>query len=104
MEHCFEEENQDKTLLADHKAKVKWELAMKKKQEKGKGKDTETRKQVQLKKMETQLKYIRNHHMSNQGEKIGIVNTLWYQSSSDEDNGFISQDLEYTTDTSVSYT
>jgi dUTPase len=44
MEHCFEEENQDKTLLADHKAKVKWELAMKKKQEKRKGKDTETRK------------------------------------------------------------
>jgi hypothetical protein len=44
------------------------------------------------------------HHTSNQGEKIGIVNTLQYQSLSDEDNRFISQDLEYMTDTSVSYT
>jgi hypothetical protein len=77
---------------------------MKKKQEKGKGKDTETRWQAQPKKMETQPKYIRNCHMSNQGEKIGIVNTSQYQSSSDEDDGFISQDLEYTTDTSISYT
>jgi dUTP pyrophosphatase len=103
MQHCFEEHNQDKTLLTDHKAKVKQELAMKKKQKKGKGKNTETRQQVQLKKMETQLKYIRNHYTSNQGEKIGIVNTLQYQSSSDEDNRFISQDLEGT-DTLVSYT